>query len=348
VYVSVLFVRMVLSELRRHGLPDSALLEGSSVDAAKLANLRATIPLEEYDGLLLRAQRLSGDPALGLSMAEHWSVGMLQVVGQLVAACRTMRDALTMFARYQPLIEDNMRWSLEEQGERAYLFFDPLFDLPDSSRIGFEALLGFVYRIGHCFVPGASGDGSEAWFRHSAPDYVGQYTRIFNCPVHFDQPRFALVFPRHLLDSEQAHADRAMRDVLQDSAELLLRERNSEGSIAGRVRGLLRYEEQLADLDGRRVARLLGMNLRTLRRRLGAEGAPLTDLLDEARFERAQRALIRADVSIKEVAYTLGFSEASAFHRAFKRWSGQTPAEFVKKSSPRSDRGPERADEMAR
>jgi hypothetical protein len=218
VYVSVLFVRMVLSELRRRGIPDEALLQGSSVDSVKLSNLRATISFDEYDGLLLRAQGLCADPALGLCMAEHWSVNMLQVVGQLVGACRTMREALAMFERYQPLIEDNIKWTLEEYGERAYLFFEPRFALTESARVGFEAMLGFTYRIGQRFVPGGYDADSEVWFRHAAPSYAAQYGRVFNCAIRFGQPRYALVFRAALLDSEQAHGDGVVRELLQDSA----------------------------------------------------------------------------------------------------------------------------------
>lgn len=320
---------MVLSELRRRGFADEALLSGSSIDAALLGNLRATITLEEYGALLMRAVEITGDPALGLSMGEHWSESMLQVVGQLVVACRTMRDAFNMFARYKPLVGNNVAWSLEEQGDRAYLFFDPAQEHPVASRIGFEAMLGFTYRFGRRFARTGLETADEVWFRYPAPSYAEQYKRLFNCAVRFDQPRYAFVFAREYLDLPQLHGDDTVREVLQSSAEVLLRERESE-SVAERVRGILRYEEDLVGVDVRRIAGQLGLNVRALRRRLGAEGAPLGSLLDEARLRIARRELAKPGASIKEVAHGLGFSEASAFHRAFKRWSGQTPAQFIK------------------
>ena len=341
-YVSILFVRMILSELRRRGIEDQVLLQGSSIDAATLANLRATISLEDYAALLMRAVEITGDQALGLSMGEHWSESMLQVVGQLLVACRTMRDAFTMFARYMPLIANNVQCSLEEQGDRAYLFFDSAVEHPVASRIGFEAMLGFTYRFGRRFARTGEETADEVWFRYPAPPYAEKYRRLFNCTVRFDQPRYAFVFAREYLDMPQVHGDETVREVLQTSAELLLRERESE-SVAERVRGILRYEEDLVGVDARRIANQLGMNVRALRRRLGSEGAPLGSLRDEARLRIARRELSKPGASIKEVAHGLGFSEASAFHRAFKRWSGQTPAQFIKEHGDASSMGPPHA-----
>lgn len=75
------------------------------------------------------------------------------------------------------------------------------------------------------------------------------------------------------------------------------------------------------------VARRLGTTSRTLQRRLRAEGLSHQQLLDEARREAAERYLRESSLAIAEIAYLLGYSEPSAFHRAFRRWSGTTPSE---------------------
>jgi AraC-like DNA-binding protein len=328
VYVSILFVRMLLSELRRRGLPDAALLEGSSVDVAALANLRATIPTAEWVALLVRAIELTGDPALGIAMGETWSLSMLQVVGQLVVSCRTMREALSVFERYRSLLGNNSSWQLVERDDTAWLYCDHALTHPVAAHVSMEAVLTLTYRIGRGFSGhGAAAD--EAWFSHAEPAYAAQFARVFDCPVRFGQPRNALVFARRALDYVGAHNDETMRELLRTSADALLRERQAEG-LTDRVRALLRYEQDMTRMNVRQIASLLHMSVRALRRRLGAERTSLTSLLDEARLRVAQRELSRPDASIKVVAHQLGFSEPSAFHRAFKRWSGQTPAQFIK------------------
>lgn len=326
-YVSILFVRMLLSELRLRGLADSALLEGSSVDAASLANLRATISTPEWEALLVRAIELTGDPGLGLAMGESWSSSMLQVVGQLVVSCRTMRDALSVFERYRSLLGNNSAWQLEERDDTAWLYLDHALRHPVAAPVSMEAVLSLTYRIGRGFSGQIA--AKEVWFSHPEPAYAAQFARVFDCPVRFGQPRNALVFARRALDYVAAHNDATMREVLRTGADALLRERQAE-SLTDRVRALLRYEQDVSRMNVRHIAGLLNMNVRALRRRLGAERAPITNLLDEARLRVAQRELSRPDASIKVVAHQLGFSEPSAFHRAFKRWSGQTPAQFMK------------------
>jgi AraC-like DNA-binding protein len=328
VYVSILFVRMLLSELRLRGLADSALLEGSSVEAATLANLRATIPTTEWEALLVRAIELTGDSGLGLAMGESWSLSMLQVVGQLVVSCRTMRDALSVFERYRALLGNNSVWQLEERDETAWLYLDHALKHPVAAPVSMEAVLSLTYRIGRGFS-GHAVAAKEIWFSHPEPAHSAQFARVFDCPVRFGQPHNALVFARRALDYVGAHNDETMRELLRTGADALLRERQAE-NLTDRVRALLHYEQDVSRMNVRHIAGLLNMNVRALRRRLGAERAPITNLLDEARLRVAQRELGRPGASIKIVAHQLGFSEPSAFHRAFKRWSGQTPAQFMK------------------
>jgi AraC-like DNA-binding protein len=328
VYVSIVFVRMLLSNLRDRNLPDAALLAGTAIDEAMLANLRATIPTELWVTLILRALELSGDPALGIALGES-SPSMLQVVGQLIASCRTLRESLTVMQRYHSLLSNNTTYQLEERGDAAILYCADAITHPVAARMSVEATLGLGYRIGRRLVAVGS---DEVWFQHAEPPYVKEYARVFACPVRFGQPRNALVFARSLLDITQPHGDDAMHHVLLASADVLLRERESE-SFAERVRALLRFEHDIAHMNVRFVADRLHMKVRALRRRLTAEQSSITELLDEARLRIAQRELSMPGASIKEVAHRLGFSEASAFHRAFKRLSGQAPAQFIKEQA---------------
>jgi AraC-like DNA-binding protein len=329
VYISILLVRVLLSELRRRGLDDRSILHGTSIDDAVLADMRSTISLSEWAVVLTRAVELSGDPTFGLAMGENFSQSKLQLIGQLISACRTLRQAFVMFERYSRLIGNNIQWSLEEHGEWAYMFCDPSIEHPLATRVAFEAWLGIIHRIGRAFLCTDQDPAAELWFKHPAPDYADQYKRVFQCKVLFSQPRYAIVASRDYLDRVQPLSDDTVRDVLTSSAEILLREREADG-VAERVRGLLRFEEDIHAIEVRRVAQHLGLNVRALRRRFSVEGVSLSALLDEARLRIAQRELRKPGVSIKEAAYALGFSEASAFHRAFKRWSGQTPAQYVK------------------
>lgn len=324
-YVSIIFVRMLLSTLRLRDIPDAALLSGTTIDEATLADLRATIPAKDWVSLILHALELTGDPALGIALGES-SPSMLQVVGQLMASCRTLRESLAAMQQYHALLSNNTTWQLEEEGETAFLFCEDAINHPVAARVSVEATVALAYRIGELLVAVGA---DEVWFQHPEPAYVSQYARVFSCPVRFSQPRNGLVFSRPLLDVTQPHGDEAMHELLSASAEALLRERESP-SFTEKVRSVLRYENDIGHVNVRDIADRMHMKVRALRRRLMAEQTSITQLLDEARLRIAKRELERPGASIKEVAHSLGFSEASAFHRAFKRLSGQAPAAYIK------------------
>ena len=136
------------------------------------------------------------------------------------------------------------------------------------------------------------------------------------------------------MDLPQLLGDERVFHLMRARAEQMLIERSAPDRLPERVRDLLRYEQDLSNVDAARIARRLGMTLRALRRRLGELGSPLSALLDEVRNELACESLKDPDASIKHVAERLGFSEPSAFHRAFKRWTGFTPAQWRAQHTP--------------
>src|SRR5262249_60561125 len=167
-------------------------------------------------------------------------------------------------------------------------------------------------------------------FSHAAPRDVAEHQRIFRAPLAFGQPETALVVPRAALDLPLAHADAGLLSLLERQIhELVLRLPQGE-SVTDRARRLIAEELSGGDPSVDTVARQLRMSPRTLPRPLKDGGTSFRLLLDSLRHDMAARYLAEDDLPIAEAAFLLGFSEASAFHRSFKRWTGQTPAEFRK------------------
>jgi AraC-like DNA-binding protein len=163
-------------------------------------------------------------------------------------------------------------------------------------------------------------------FDYPAPDYAPEYTRILGPQVEFDAPEIAFEFDAALLDVPQLQHNARIYEATEREAELALARLVRDKQHTERVR---RYLDEvfptLPDMD--QAARQLGMAERSLRRRLAAEGASFHELLVEARVNGALRLLRNPDCSIKEAAYKMGFASSSAFHRAFKRWTGMSPSE---------------------
>jgi AraC-like DNA-binding protein len=323
----MILVRALVAALQKRGIEQSALFQGTDIADGLLADSNARISLEDWRVLARRAIALTGDSGLGLSIGGNASDHLLQIVVQLAVACGTLREAMRMLERYRVLLGNTIQFDLIEEGELGYFVCAPLMPDPAAPEFDPELIMSLVYRVALRFARLDSDDAREIWFAYPAPEHAARYSEVFKCPVRFDRPRNAILVDRRYLDQPQPYADTRMLELLREAAERMLVEHRTP-SLPDQVRALLRSEMDLRKMDAGRVARMLRIHPRTFRRQLIAANAPWSVLLDETRRRIACDELRRSDVSIREVADRLGFSEPSAFTRAFKRWTGKTPAKY--------------------
>jgi AraC-like DNA-binding protein len=326
--ISIVVVRGILSELQRRGIDPDEVLRASDLPHERIADVRHYITFDELERFVSNALEQTNDPGLGLAVGANAPETTLQVVGHLMRAHRTMREALAAWSRYSVLLTDAWQFRLLEAGELALFVCEPPV-VHRFTRFFVDLTLTMAFRMGSHFALDGKGL-REVRLQHRPPSYAARYQELFSCQVRFEQEHNALVFARELLDRPQLHADETVRTVLHEAVERFLRERNYASPLHERVRSLLQTPNDLATIDAAKVARRLGVSRRSLRRRLAAEGTSLPALLDEARCWLACRALRLPGASVKEVSELLHFSEPSAFHRAFKRWTGYTPTEYAR------------------
>jgi AraC-like DNA-binding protein len=168
----------------------------------------------------------------------------------------------------------------------------------------------------------------EVRFRHPSPERLDEHRRFFRAPIHFDDRVTALVVRRELLAAPLVRSDPGLCAVLERQVHETLARIPKVNALSERVRHLIARDLTTGEPHARAIAAALHMSPRTLQRQLGHEGTTLRALVDDLRRDLAGRYLSERKIAIAEVAFLLGFSEASAFHRAFKRWSGTTPAEY--------------------
>jgi AraC-like DNA-binding protein len=335
-YLSIALIRAIVDELVRQGFPLPTVCARAGLDAAELADAAARVPIQRGSRVVATAVELSKTPAIGLHVGESAPIGALHIVGHLLYSCATMREAILLFQRYSALVFEGAGFRLVEDSEHGRFVYEHPFAHSPYERFAAETVLTVVLKLG-IQLSGSDKRPVEVCFRHEEPSYLDEYQRIFRCPVRFSQPANQLVFERRLLDQPQAHRDDPLCELLRERADELLAHEHDDERLAERIVEVLKLELELGAPDPERLAQRLGLTVRSLQRRLQAEQLSLTVLFDDARRDAACAAL-RSDSAIKDVAYRLGFSEPSAFHRAFKRWTGLTPAQF------RSDaRAPRRA-----
>lgn len=316
------------------GVPPPDLLGTAGLDPALLADPDAYLPHAQEMRIWDEAVRLSGDQDFGVHLAE-WVARApedhFDVLTFAVRSCRTLGEHYWLAGRYMRLIHEGVYLSVEEEGEIARLVHGHCPEQlgprhPVEGMLAISLLVG-RRNLGEDFAPEA------VHFTHPRPERVSTQERVFGAPVHYGCARNELVLSRALLERPQRHAELRLLAILdrQLSGQLSGLPRSSD--FRDRVQRCMMDELPEREPVVAAVAERLHMSARSLQRRLQGEGTSFAEVLSELRRDLALRYLGDPRISIGEVAFLLGFLDVTAFHRAFKRWTGSTPAEHRRPSA---------------
>jgi AraC-like DNA-binding protein len=281
---------------------------------------------EDIPRVLIRAfwdamLRTTGESGMGLRLAEQVRPESYAIFGNLIAASATLGEAALRATRLIRLATSAIRLSFLHDGDRASLSIEAL-DEP-MHREGIEFMVGAAGVIAEQ-IAGQKLEPIEVRFMHPAPPDLTHHRRLFDAPIRFEASSNAIVFDGALLDLPVPSRDANLSAALQRQAEVLM-DRKPVRGFKSDVRAALAIELRGGDPSAERVAASLHMHAKTLTRRLRSEGTTFRRLLDQIRLELAERYLRQPGLSVEEVAYLLGYSDGSAFHRAFRRWTGRAP-----------------------
>jgi AraC-like DNA-binding protein len=321
--ISTLFVHALVDALERSGVPGERFLQAAAVDLAKLESADGRLGIAAFDALLDLALSLSRDEAFGLHMGEMVNPGNYNLTTHLVAHATSLRDAIDSMQRFHRLLTDRPFWRFVERERTASLIFDAGPGSSPARRFRCELTMTGFHKLLTYITPRAR--PQVVGFDYPAPRYAREYTRVFEGTERFDQALTSMVFDRALLDTVQKNRDPDLRAAIVARAQRRVSEMVNDAGYAERVRRHLLDAAAPDRRDMASVARALGLSARTLRRRLDEEGTSFREVLDAALGTLAKRLVARGDQPIEAAAYAMGFSHPSAFHRAFKRWTGATP-----------------------
>jgi AraC-like DNA-binding protein len=338
--VSVHFLRDVLRAAAARAVPRPVAVERlaaqAGLPAASLAEPDARVPSATAEAVWRVALDATGDDDFGLHVGEAANPATLGMVGYAMMSSPTLGAALERLSRYLRLLTDGAELHIGPAPDGRHVWLDaPVAEhlenfLLRAPRQVVESSFAWLVAVSRALT-GRPLPVREVWFAHPRPRSTVEHERVFaGAAVSFGRPVNRLVVDQDALDWPVPLANPALLVTFEEHARALLAE--AEGGEAAGVRERAR-REVVARLKGEAptvgdVARALGMGARTLQDALSAEGTTFRDLLDDARRDLAVRHLRDRDTPVAEVALLLGFSEPSAFYRAFKRWTGQTPQAY--------------------
>ncbi len=318
----------------RHGAMRADLLKDSGLTESDLLDQDNRIPIAAYHALIAAGIRQTGDTALLLRHTFDSDLQTISVVGQIVHTSKSLAHSIDQLNRYirlmadVPLPQEAARFELLHTAQGLWIV-DHLV-LPDADYLGTEASFArFISEFRSTFPDLTFALDLEVTY--PAPPHVDAYPELFRIPVRFGAGRNALRLDPVWVSTETAfQAGHAYAfGIFTRHADALLSELKATTTVRGMVEAQILPCLHEGSISMDRVARDVGMSRQTLYRRLKEEGLTFGEIHDDLRKRMAMDYLSAQKVTVNETAYLLGFSEASSFVRAFKRWTGHSPTAYL-------------------
>jgi AraC-like DNA-binding protein len=295
---------------------------GLPADAEHAADVM--LPLAKVHAFYEAAALESRDPFLGVHLAERWQRGSFGLVEFCCRSAASLGQALQRLVRYASLVNELVAIRFEEQGDEAVLVHEIVGHPECVGRHGNEFFLTMFVRAAQALT-GAALVPRRTWFAHAAPRELSQLHAIFGPQIAFGRGCNGVALDRAALAIPVLTADAPLLSVLEHQAEQALARTTPANDFLGELRGYIQQSLPSGTPELDAVARLMRTSTRSLQRRLQLEGTTFHLQAESTRRVLAELYLADRKMPLGEVAFRLGYSDVSAFQKAFKRWTGTTP-----------------------
>lgn len=327
--ISVHFVNAALLHLQDQPARVAELLERHHIPPALLLQPAAQIDVQDYANLTQDAMLVLGDEQLGYGQ-EPQPLGCWTTMCQLLIHAETLGKAMARLARFYRLVAWGINTEFDEEQGTARFAMLPRNPNDHFAPYLYEAFLSYVHRLANWLIDRQI-PLQQVQFSFSRPAWAQEYQRLFSAaPVSFDQPQTRIIFSAEYLALPIRQTPQTLQAFVQHPNLMMATQSFTLRSWYYRVQTLLAQQLQfnptIAD-----IARELHIHPHTLRSYLRREGFQFQEIKDKVRCDTALYLLQMGNHSVEATAHQTGFSEASAFIRAFRRWTGTTPFSHIRR-----------------
>ncbi len=326
--ISVTVLKDVNYAALRMGLQTQDLLKKSGLSQSIFENNDGFILTSDFLRFYHAILELSNDPFFGLHHGEMFQFTSLGILGLVMINAETGRDIYKKLIKFQDILGGDISFNTKETDSTFSVAVDLDFerdlrvDIQCISAMLAKNLKGVQLCVGHDLSP------LSVKLRFPKPDDISEYKRVFGIDVQFGQTENSITFPSSILDTKNPLADSTYSNQFEALAESILSKLDNQELYTTKVSRLILNQIDETDVSIDLIADKLALSVRSLQRKLSDEGTNFQQILNETRKTVAIKYLNDGHMAISEISYILGFSEPSAFHRSFKKWTGETPQNF--------------------
>ncbi|MEY2838137.1 MAG: hypothetical protein RJB60_436 [Pseudomonadota bacterium] len=323
------WVAAVKRAVEAKGLDAAALMRQAGMDLSLLDDPLARYPSEQTMAFWTLALQASGDPLLGLHTARHISPATFHALGYAALASSTLDEYFQRAARYFRVVTDagELTYTRTPSHGRLTMLGHPALIASDTAGVAWCLIDCFIYTtLRVCgLLYGPSFEVLEIRLQRPAPSQREVFEQVLrHAPIYGCDDNTVLVADE-VLRKPLPHANTILARVNEEALSRYLADLNHGDNVSARLKRLLQERLPSGDPSQDELAALLHMTTRSLQRRLAELGTTYRELINQTRHELSLEYLAQRQHSISDIAYLLGFAEVSAFTRAFKRWTGQSP-----------------------
>lgn len=320
--ITIAYVTRLLQEAAREGVDPASLFREAGLDPALLQQPETRIHTGEFIRLMQIVMRRTEDEFIGLGRGTKSKPGTFSMMAHAVINCPNLGKAMERSAAFYRIVDLPIELKLEEGSTESRLILTTA--APERDNI-LEAMLFISIRF-WSWLTGRPLEPAAIQLDFPEPPQADEFRRIWKGPVTYNNARNAIVFPTAWLSLPLVQNPLSLTRFLKDSLALIIVGNQAPIGLPEQIKAIISkgYGNHFPDFA--QVCESLNMTPQTLRRRLKEENTSYQAIKDNIRQDAARFYLAKEELSIDEIALMMGFSEASSFHRAFKKWTGQTPA----------------------
>ncbi len=323
--ITMAYVQRLLSGAAREGADLSDLMQEAGLEPSLLAQQDARLGTRDFIRLMQVVMRRTEDEFIGLGRGTKSKPGTFSMMAHAVINCPSLEKAIQRSAQFYRLVDLPIEIRLERgDRESRLVLLPPMFE----SRENVLETMVFISVRFWSWLTGRNLDPSSIHFDFAEPPQAAEFRRLFKGKVVYADRQNAVVFPTSWLSLPLVQNPLSLSKFLKDSLALIIVGNAQPIGLPEQIRAIISKEYGNSFPDFAQVCEQLNMTPQTLRRRLKEENTSYQEIKDSIRKDASLYYLGKEELSIDEIALMMGFSEASSFHRAFKKWTGRTPASY--------------------